>query len=109
MEKELTVRIEVQLAADINFTVNAEFLKIRKGQTGYLVLSAEPVEGFVGDLSFSVDPPPDEFLVSFPNGNTVTMDGISTKGVAVNIYIGADAEVKEHVLKFRVTGEHTGS
>ena len=102
------VTITVLAAAGLNIIPATDALTIRVGDTGYLAVSVESVDGFIGEATFEFTCSP-QLQVSFSTPNVVMMDGVTTKGTNLDIHVPEGEVQGEYGIEIIVSGEHTGT
>ncbi len=102
------ITITVLAAAGLRIVPAAEALTIRVGGVGHLAIGVEPVDGFVGEVTFEVTCSP-QLQVGFSLPHVVQMDGITTKGTAIDIHVSEEEVPGEYGIEIIVFGEHTGT
>jgi len=102
------IAITVMAAAGLRIVPAATELTIRVGDTGYLAISVQPIDGFVGEATFEFTCSP-QLQVSFATPNVVQMDGISTKGTNIDIHVPEGEVPGEYGIEIIVSGDHTGA
>jgi len=103
-----SIAITVLAAAGLRIVPATESLTIRVGDTGYLSVGVEPVDGFVGEVTFEFTCSP-QLQVSFSTPNVVHLDGVETKGTNLDIYVPEGEEPGEYGVEIIVSGDHTGT
>ncbi len=102
------ISITVLAAAGLRILPATDVLTIRVGDTGYLAVGVESVDGFVGEATFEFTCSP-QLQVSFSTPNVVQMDGVTTRGTNLDIHVPEGEVPGEYGIEIIVSGDHTGT
>jgi len=103
-----SIVITVISAAGLRILPAADALTIRVGDTGYLAVGVEPVDGFIGEATFEFTCSP-QLQVSFSTPNVVQMDGVTAMGTNMDIHVPEGEVPGEYGIEIIVSGDHTGT
>ena len=103
-----SITITVLAAAELRILPAADALTIRVGDTGYLAVGVEPVDGFVGEATFEFTCSP-QLQVSFSTPHVVMLDGVTAMGTNLDIQVPEGEVPGEYGIEIIVSGDHTGT
>ncbi len=103
-----SITITVLAAAGLNILPAGTALTLRVGDTGYLAVGVESVDGFIGEATFEFTCSP-QLQVSFSTPNVVQMDGVTAMGTNLDIHVPEGEVPGEYGVEIIVSGEHTGT
>ena len=103
-----SITVTVLAAAGLRILPATDALTIRVGDTGYLAVGVESVDGFIGAATFEFTCS-QQLQVDFSTPNVVQMDGVTAKGTNMDIHVPEGEVPGDYGIEIIVSGDHTGT